>query len=222
MSQILHRNSKGITIVREDFKTRSQVKVVSEFAEKRTCLRTYRFNLIHEPIEIPYCSWANLDCCGGWSYDEEYLDTAVQKNLKLFSGRTTSLKSEYSPNCPTAEEARCQFDAMKDTLPDGVLGGIEDTAEDTRFLHTFLCRTGSISEYIDLGRVFSFYEKLGVHVSNTERQEIGRLCDIEISCYGTSHAPLQYVRAVTMVQLITTGLLLGYPIESTASILQGY
>ena len=40
MGQILHQNSKGVTMVREDFKTRSQVKVVSEFAGKRTCLRT--------------------------------------------------------------------------------------------------------------------------------------------------------------------------------------
>ena len=111
---------------------------------------------------------------------------------------------------------------MKEVLPDGVLGGIEDTAEDARFLYTFLCRTGSISEYIDLGRVFSFYEKLGVHVSDMEQQEIRRLCDMEISCYGTSHAPFQYTHVMTTAQLITTGLLLGYPIESTASILQGY
>lgn len=58
MGQILHRNSKGIVMVREDFKTRSQVKVVSEYAGKYTCLRAYRFNLIHEPVEVPYCSWA--------------------------------------------------------------------------------------------------------------------------------------------------------------------
>lgn len=222
MAQILHKNSKGIAIVREDFKTRSQVKVISGSTEKHSCLRIYRFKLIHEPVEVPYCSWANLDCCGGWSYDEEYLDTAVQKNLKLFSGRTTHLKSEYFPNCPTAEEARRQFDTMKEVLPDGVLGGIEDTAEDARFLYTFLCRTGSISEYIDLGRVFGFYEKLGVHVSDMEQQEIRRLCDMEIRCYGTSHAPFQYTHAMTTAQLITAGLLLGYPIESTASILQGY
>ena len=222
MSQILHQNSKGIIMVREDFKARSQVKVVSEFAGKRACLRTYRFNLIHEPVEVSYCSWANLDCCGGWSYDEEYLDTAVQKNLKLFSGRTTSLKSEYFPDQPTAEEARRQFDAMKEALPDGVFGGIEDTTEDARSLHTFLCKTGSISEYIDLGRVFSFYEKLGVCVSEMDQQETRRLCDMEISCYGTSRAPFQYAQARTPVQLITTGLLLGYPIESTASILQGH
>ena len=72
MEQVLHHNSKGVSIVREDLKTRSQVKVVSEFAGKRACLRTYRFNLIHEAVEVPYCSWANLDCCGGWSCDEEY------------------------------------------------------------------------------------------------------------------------------------------------------
>ena len=122
-------------MVREDFKTRSQVEVVSEYAGKHTCLRTYRFNLIHEPVEVPYCSWANLDCCCGWSCDEEYLDTAVQKNLKRFSGRTTFLKSEYLPDHPTAEEARCQFDAMKESLPNGVLGGIEDTMEDAQDLY---------------------------------------------------------------------------------------
>ena len=91
MKQVLHHNSKGVSIVREDLKTRSQVKVVSEFAGKRACLRTYRFNLIHEAVEVPYCSWANLDCCGGWSCDEEYRDTAVQKGLKLFAGITNQI-----------------------------------------------------------------------------------------------------------------------------------
>lgn len=91
MEQVLHHNSKGLSIVREDLKTRSQVKVVSEFAGKRACLRTYRFNLIREAVEVPYCSWANLDCCGGWSCDEEYRDTAVQKGLKLFAGITSQI-----------------------------------------------------------------------------------------------------------------------------------
>lgn len=94
--------------------------------------------------------------------------------------------------------------------------------ENAHFFRTFLCRTGSISEYIDLGRVFGFYAKLGVNISSMEQQEIKRLCGMEISCYGMGHAPFQYVHAGTPVQLITTGLLLGYPIESTASILQGH
>ena len=209
-------------MVREDFKLRSQVKVVSEITEKRVCLRTYRFDLLHEPVEIPYCSWANLDCCGGWSFDEEYLDTAVQSGRKLFAGRTTSLKHKYLPNNPTKEEAEHQFMTLEETLPDGIFADIESGVSDPNCLHTFICRTGAISEYIDLDTVFSFYEKLRTYLSDAEKEEVRRLCDIEIKLYGADSAPFPYTRAATSAQLITTGLLLGYPLESTASILHGY
>lgn len=36
MSELLHQNSKGVKIVREDYKKRSQVKVFSEFQGKRS------------------------------------------------------------------------------------------------------------------------------------------------------------------------------------------
>lgn len=222
MGQILHQNSKGVVMVREDFKLRSQVKVISQSSEKPFCLRTYRFNFIHEPVEVPYCSWANLDCCGGWSYDVEYLDTAVQRGLKLFAGRSTHLKCAHFPKCPTAEEAKHQFATLTETLPAGIFADIESHLDSTDFLHTYICRTGAISEYIDLDMVFGFYEKLGVHISSEEEAEVKRLCDIEIRRYGTSSAPFQYAQAATKAQLISTGLLLGYPIESTVSILQGH
>ena len=54
MSRILHQNSKGITIVRDDFKRRSQVKVYSGFPENKYCIRTYRFDFIQDPIEIQF------------------------------------------------------------------------------------------------------------------------------------------------------------------------
>lgn len=218
MGQILHRNSQGIVIVREDFERCSQVKIINENCERPSCLYVYIFTLVHEPVKIPYCSWANLDCCGSWDYDEEYLDTAVQKGLKLFAGRAT-----YLPDYPTVEEAIHQFETLKDSLPADVFADIETGPDNTNhdYLHTFICRTGPISEYLDLNMVFDFYEKLRVHISDAEKEEIKRLCDIEIREYGTDNAPFQYSRAVTTTQLITTGLLLGYPIESTASILQG-
>lgn len=40
--------------------------------------------------------------------------------------------------------------------------------------------------------------------------------------YGTPDAPLVYFKSCTAAELITTGLLLGYPLESTASILGGH
>lgn len=209
-------------MVREDFKARSQVKVVSECNGKRYHLRTYRFNCIPEPIEIPYCSWANLDCCGGWSFDEEYLDTAVQKDLKLFAGRSTLLKGLYTPNFPTRAEVHQRFNAFIDTLPDGVVAGIEPMPVDTRYFNTFICRTGRITDYVNLDTVFSFYMKLGYNISPAVVREVESLCGYEIERYGTDRAPFDYANADTDAEFITTGLLLGYPIESTVSILQGY
>lgn len=222
MENILHQNSKGVKMIREDFRHRSQVKVVSTTAQKYFNLHTYRFNFIHEPVELPYCSWANLDCCGGWSFDEEYLDTAVQKGLKLFAGRTTLLKHQYIPDNPTLEEAQKQFKDFQASLPAGVFAGVERGPSQTDYFYTFVCRTGKISDYIDLNTVFGFYDMLGQNISSEEKKEIERLCCLEIKTYGTDSAPFPYARASTNTELITTGLLLGYPIESTVSILQGY
>lgn len=209
-------------MIREDFKRRSQVKVVNDYEGKRICLRTYRFDFIPEPVEVPYCSWANLDCCGGWSYDEEYLDTAVQKGLKLFAGRATSLKHPYAPNNPTLEEAHQEFEALKSSLPAGCFADIASEQISQNYFYTFICRTGRIADYIDLEMVFQFYEKLGCAIPASERREVEHLCDYEISRFGTSQSPFDYARAFSDAELITTGLLLGYPIESTVSILQGY
>ncbi len=222
MERVLHHNPRGVSIVREDFKLRSQVKVVISYDGKRHCLRTYRFNRTEQVIDIPYCSWANLDCCGGWDFDEEYLDTAVQKGLKLFAGRVTSLKWQYAPNLPTADEALREFEQLKNSLPSGVIADVETPAVDHGCLYTFICRTGCISDHIDLGSVFEGYDNLGCHLSEHERKEIIRLCGIEICQYGKGQAPFSYVHAAGVVQLVVTGLLLGYPIESTVSIIEGH
>ena len=221
MSKILHQNSKGITIVRDDFKRRSQVKVYSGFPENKCCIRTYRFDFIQDPIEIPYNSWANLDCCGGWAYDEEYLNTAVQNGLKLFAGISHSLKHIYAPDYPTRGDALRQFRIFKHTLPTDIFSGVEDQQSGPAYLNTFICRIGSISDYINLDTVFESYEKLGHYVSVSEKKEVEHLCTCEMKLYGTDKAPFSYSRAGTTAEFITTGLLLGYPIESTVSVLHG-
>lgn len=185
-------------------------------------IRTYRFNRTEQAIDIPYCSWANLDCCGGWSCDEEYLDSAVQKGLKLFAGRVTSLKGQYTPNNPTVDEALREFEMLKNSLPSGVLADVETPAVDNGCLYTFICRTGCISDHIDLATVFESYDKLGCHLSEDDKKEITRLCGIEMCQYGKDQAPFSYVHAAGVVQLVVTGLLLGYPIESTVSIIDGH
>ena len=221
MNELLHQNSKGVTILREDYKKRSQVKVFSEYQGKRHSLRSYRFNNIPDRFESPFCSWANLDCCGGWACDETYLDTAVQKGKKLYAGRYQYLKSTYFPDFPSREEALQEFQAIIDGLPSGVTGGIEECGRNDAkdILYTFICREGSIADYFDLNCVFNFYGKLGLHHQQHIVDCVKELCSIEIKSYGEEKAPFLYYNANTDMELITTGLLLGYPIELTASIL---
>lgn len=221
MSELLHENSKGIKIVREDYKNRSQVKVLFEGQGKRCLIGSYRFNRVADIFDSPYCSWANLDCCGGWNYDEAYLDTAVQNGKKLYAGRTQTLKGPYYPNNPTKKEALQRFQEFSKTLPANVFADIEEIFDTEEYLHTFICRKGTISDFFNLDYVFEFYKALGVELSTSIKQTVRDLCKKEIKSFGGSTPPYIYFNATTQAELITTGLLLGYPIESTASIICG-
>lgn len=222
MIELLHKNSKGVTILREDYKKRSQVKVFSEVDGKRHILRSYRFNLISDRFDSPFCSWANLDCCGGWSADETYLDTAVQAGRKLYAGRCQYLKSLNLPNYPTRDDALREFQKIVDVLPDGIIADIEGREHGRDCLYTYICREGRIADYFSLDGVFEFYGKLGLRFPDIIVNEVKELCNLEIKTFGGENPPFLYADADTDVEFITTGLLLGYPIESTASILCGY
>lgn len=224
MSELLHQNSIGVTMLREDYKKRSQVKVFSEFQGKRHILRSYRFNHIPDRFDSPFCSWANLDCCGGWSFDDTYLDTAVQEGRKLYAGRAERVRSSYFPNLPSMDEAIQKFQKVVDGLPAGVTAGMEGGGREDMedILHTFICREGKIADYFDLNDVFEFYGKLGLNFPQYVVAHVKSLCGIEIKTFGGDKPPFIYYQADTPVELITTGLLLGYPLESTASILCGY
>ena len=224
MSELLHQNSKGVKIVREDYKKRSQVKVFSEFQGKRYILRSYRFNQIPDRFDSPFCSWANLDCCGGWASDDTYLDTAVQEGRKLYDGRAEHLRSSYSPDLPSMDEALQEFQKMAEGLPAGVTAGIEESGRENAegFLYTFICREGKIEDYFDINDVFEFYGKLGLNLPQYVSAQVNELCGIEIKAFGGDKPPFIYYQADSPIELITTGLLLGYPLESTASILCGH
>lgn len=107
---VLHENSRGIQIIREDMVKRSAVKVKSGVHT----LKTYRMNNV--PFyEHPCLSWANLDCCGGWTYDEEYLKSAVQKHKKLVAGITVRIDME-KPDKKTEDQAREMVMAEAESL----------------------------------------------------------------------------------------------------------
>ena len=220
MQEILFDDGHGIQFVRKRQAGMYIVTVQYQApgTKRGSRLMTYHFPVIPEIFDSPYLSWRNLYCCGGWACDESILDTAVQEGTKLFAGRTQTLRSQYAPDAPTLEEARQEFAAFKASFPPGVYGAEETVRPDDRYFQSYICREGAISDYFDLGKVFDHYHALGVDLE-LFRAGIGRLCSAEIKDYGTERAPYPYFNTDTVPQLVTTGLLLGYPIESTASIL---
>ena len=137
---ILHENSKGVTMTREDKVKRSCVKV----AKDGCTFRTYRFNNI--PFyEHPLLSWANLDCCNGWIYDEDYLLIAVQEGKKPVADIVLSELPDITAS-PT-------IDVWYD--PEPVWNGMK---------HMIIARHGCLADFFDLDEIVEAYRKQDVKI----------------------------------------------------------
>lgn len=173
--------------------------------------RIYRFPNVNIEFYSPYLSWENLNYCGGWWHDDKYLLTAVQKNKKLYADI-----SEYiDPD--RREEKEQKLELLKQNLPAGILAG-EYINYNDKFFSFFICRSGCLQDYFDLEEVFAAYKKLGIDFRKSQKEKIKAFCSSEIRLFG-SNIPFNYGNSETPEELVVTGLLLGYPIESTAAII---
>ena len=189
---ILHENRHRIVMIREDKVRRSCVKVTSPGYTHRV----YRFNNI--PFyEHPLLSWANLDCCGGWAYDKDYLLTAVQDGKKPVADIVEAMLPEVSPS-PSV-------DVWYD--PEPVWNGMK---------LMIIARHGCIADFFDLDEIVEAYKKQDVRIERAALEPYAHTPLIELFQEEFWTAPR------TREEWIITGLGLGYPIESTASILCGH
>ena len=201
----IFKSDSGIVFVRSDAKNWSTVSVKSENA--RSAIRKYSFQSIPtDTFQSPYISWANLNCCGGWTFNREYLLTAVQEGKKLCAGITItddeqamqdyikSLGSEYPYFCPP-------------TTHNGPY----------TFYHIDVTRQGSISDYIDMDAVRKTYSAMGIDLLDFD--EIKTFTSQQMLHLLDGTVEFDYCNSCGDEQLVVTGLLLGYPLESTAALL---
>ena len=194
---VLHENSKGICIVREDYKNRSKVNVIGFDG---TPIRTYRFNNVPE-YKHPYLSWENLDHCGGWASDDSYLLSAVQDGKK-----------------PAA-----QCVAINEPVPEIEPGNNIETYYTTEQIYdnytrnqVYITRTCSLKDIFDIDSIIDAYKKHDVLLDREELMPYMEKPIMDLMKEGL------WLNADSDNELVITGLMLGYPIESTASILCGY
>ena len=214
MKELLFRSNLGIEFNRETCGGLCSVKVQTRRSKRAYTIAKYIFPNIDLFTSSPYLSWGNLNCCGGWAYDESYLFTAVQEGKKPYAGAAICL-----PVPGMTAEAKSKLLEIKATLPDNCAAGQENIRNE-RFFPLYICRKGCLKDFFDLERVLEDYSRMGISLNSKDRGEFFSLCDIELSQFSTG-SPMDYSDTTTDAELIATGLLLGYPIESTASILLG-
>lgn len=219
---VLNENSYGIRMIRTDKVRRSKVDVVSENGYRHM---TYRMN------NVPFykhslLSWKNLDYCGGWgAKDEEYLYTAVQKDHKLMALITVPL---YEVDCPETENNLRVIvgDELKTMCPD-----LDDAHEGWRIAsvsrdyygtvcNVQILRRGCFADFFDVKEIVEAYHRQSF--DRVKREDLEPYFHVELSeLFPNEEIPVTSSNDYD-VRSILTGLALGYPIESTASLLNGY
>ena len=193
---ILHENDKGIKMIREDGKKRSKVRVL---APDGHTLHTYRFNNI-PPYSHPLLSWANLDCCGGWAHDKDYLYTAVQDGKKPVADITSDSLPDIAPTP--------EIDIWRNPTP--------TTNGPYTWWHMIVARKGTLADFFDIDEIVEAYRKQGVEIGR------GKLAPYFSTPLITLFQNDFWVTPIKLEEWVVTGLGLGYTIESTASLLKGY
>lgn len=207
-NELLYKADNGIRIERliYDGAGRASVFVITPTGD---VLMDYQYNHMEQPLlESPYINWRNLFHVGGWATgDDAYLLKAVQEGTKLCAGITFHSGDE-------AGQYVC-------SLPDGYnyhmsLAWSNGPYE---FHPVDVFREGAIQDYIDMSLVEQTYQCLGFD-DVIDFDEVGELCRAPIKelLDGTRH--FDYSNADTVEDLVVAGLLLGYPLESTASLLE--
>jgi hypothetical protein len=201
--RIFDGDGSGIVFVRTDTAKTSRVTVKHE--SERYVFRVYKFPNVPNTLQSPFISWANLNCCNGWRYDESYLLTAVQEGKKLCAGITFNAEHELA----------AYLDGLNDEYP--------RFCEPPRKNHTGywyyvdVTRKGCIGDYIDIAAVCELYPALGI-----QRLDFGKISELAAAPMlhlldGT--VPFDYGNPKSDEEYVVTGLLLGYLVESTAALL---
>ena len=225
MPEIIFESNRGIIFEKTVYKN-GRCKLEVKNKGDRHIHTTYRYKDV-PGLTSPYLNWENLNCCNGWAYDESYLYMAVQRGKKLYAGITFPMFDEdyaeelKTRRLPTERDAITTIEWLKTGLScDCILGEERPDSNGyrSRSRYIFICVTGAINGYIKLDDVYLAYGRLGVVIERDAKEEIMRICGLPIQSFAAENPPVEYWNPYSGSCLIVTGLLLGYPNETTAEV----
>lgn len=169
------------------------------------CKRIF-FPVCAERIQSPYLSWYNLICCSN-NYGPipkiEYMNTSVQNGKKL--------AATVYPNDVTEYMAM-----ISDSGEKGYYCYPYHTREYEYLL--YVSKKGTLADYFDYAEVKSVYQESGVELN---WEKIEHYFAQELSYFGNEEVcDIQLHNGACPEDLMITGLLMGYPIESTIALIK--
>jgi len=212
--EIIFEDKHNAIFEQTTFKTRRKV-VVRNKNDKNIIFRTYRFNITDTSIESPYISWENLNQCNGWSACKEYSKSAVQKGKKLCATISFDNLNElehYANNLP--DTCDCYW--------------IERDGYRRKFFYAWIYRKGCLSDFYCINEILKHYKKHDIYLNESNLKKlmatnISVLIKCDFTYIANNHPPYDRVYDVVNPlfeeEIAATGLLFGYPIESTASLI---
>ena len=184
----------------------------------------YTYKRLDESLNYPFISWKNLSCCGGFITDEDYLERAVQDGLKLVSG-LTYFSDDYSNDTKIqnyiANNQSDDFSLLVNVDKVETYLGIKDR------IGINVIRKGKLLDYYNFREIKRMYKKLlpeldeYINVIFRKDNKLYRMFNTDMMEL-IEKSEYDYVNAKDVSEMIYTGLLLGYPVESTASLLKSY
>ena len=200
--KIFDGDGSGIVFFRADTAKTSKVSVKNESMKRP--FKTYTFrNIPADTFQSPYISWANLNCVGGWSFNDSYLLTAVQEGKKLCAGISKRDEGDF----------HAYLDSLSDEYPHYCPPPLHNGPN--TIYNVDVTRKGSISDYLDMDAVRKTYLALGIDF--LDFGALGNYADMPMLQLLDGTAGLDYGNPRSNEHCAVTGLLLGYPLESTAS-----
>lgn len=204
----LNKNKQGVTITRKNFTSRALVEVRDK---DNNIIDTYNFNNIDLKYSTKYMNWSNLNCCGGWEYDEKDLINQFKNDKKLFAQIVLDLNNNIDVHLLPLVEECSKLDGAK-------VVEVEHWTEGCKMF--VMMKKGCVSNYLDVDDIINDYYSLGLKkLTDDQIQHLKNLCSEDMSCYiSKNHNRYLYdfLHPMGILELIFTGMLLGYPIESTA------
>jgi len=162
---------------------------------------SYRFKNTKVSYESPYISWENLNQCNGWQASENYIKTAVQTGKKICALIVVN----------THEELQDYINGLPDEC------GLYWEKHNLHFYRFWIYRKGCLLDFYDIEKVLGLYNEHGFHFRTDVIHKYASMQIEDIVKSLLNVNPMEVFLEVE--EFVIKGLMYGYPIESTVSLL---